>query len=130
MIVKRIGDISIEPGFILRCVLPLCEWSKTRLGEDHLLRMNRDSVHPEQSRSAEAERERRRARSRVFLRGPLVTTIFFLLPVFSFLDAQVPTITSFTPLTAPVGSTVTINGSNFSATPSNNIVYSAEWKLL
>jgi len=33
-----------------------------------------------------------------------------------------PTITSFTPTSGPVGTTVTINGTNFSATPANNIV--------
>ena len=33
-----------------------------------------------------------------------------------------PTITSVAPLTGPVGTTVTINGSNFNATPSANIV--------
>lgn len=34
-----------------------------------------------------------------------------------------PTITSFTPVFGPVGTTVTITGTNFSATPANNIVY-------
>ena len=34
-----------------------------------------------------------------------------------------PIITSFTPLAAPVGATVTISGNNFSAVPANNIVY-------
>ncbi len=34
-----------------------------------------------------------------------------------------PTITSFTPTSGPVGTTVTITGTNFSATPANNIVY-------
>ena len=37
--------------------------------------------------------------------------------------AQVPTIASFTPASGPVGTTVTITGTNFSATPANNIVY-------
>ena len=36
---------------------------------------------------------------------------------------QIPTITSFTPSSAVFGASVTINGSNFSTTPSNNIVY-------
>ena len=40
-------------------------------------------------------------------------------PVYS----QVPTITSFLPQTGAVGSTVTITGTNFNATPSNNVVY-------
>lgn len=37
--------------------------------------------------------------------------------------AQVPTITSFSPTTGSIGTTVTINGTNFDSTPSNNIVY-------
>ena len=36
---------------------------------------------------------------------------------------QVPVITSFTPAAGPVGSTLTIHGSNFSATTTDNIVY-------
>jgi hypothetical protein len=34
-----------------------------------------------------------------------------------------PTITSFTPISGPVGTSITITGTNFSATPANNIVY-------
>ena len=34
-----------------------------------------------------------------------------------------PIINSFAPLQGPIGATVTINGSNFSTTPTNNIVY-------
>ena len=37
--------------------------------------------------------------------------------------AQPPVITSFSPASGPIGSTVTINGSNFSTTTSANIVY-------
>ena len=37
--------------------------------------------------------------------------------------AQIPTISSFAPASANVGATVTINGTNFSTTPANNIVY-------
>ncbi|MEQ1588255.1 MAG: choice-of-anchor tandem repeat GloVer-containing protein, partial [Cyclobacteriaceae bacterium] len=37
--------------------------------------------------------------------------------------SPVPTITSFTPASGPIGTTVTITGTNFSATPANNIVY-------
>ena len=50
--------------------------------------------------------------------------VFFLTSVFFpfFLLAQ-PTITSFAPLLGPIGTTVTITGSNFSATPSSNVVY-------
>lgn len=39
-----------------------------------------------------------------------------------FSNAQ-PTINSFTPISGPIGSSVTINGTNFSSTPANNIVY-------
>ncbi len=46
-------------------------------------------------------------------------TIFrYILPV-----SGPPTITSFTPTSGPVGTSVTITGTNFSATPANNIVY-------
>jgi gliding motility-associated-like protein len=37
--------------------------------------------------------------------------------------AQVPTISSFSPASAEVGASVTITGTNFDATPANNIVY-------
>jgi hypothetical protein len=37
--------------------------------------------------------------------------------------AQVPTITLVSPASGPVGTTVTVTGTNFSATPANNIVY-------
>src|SRR5438552_2000738 len=36
---------------------------------------------------------------------------------------QAPVIDSFTPTSGPIGTPVTINGANFSPTPSNNIVY-------
>jgi uncharacterized delta-60 repeat protein/gliding motility-associated-like protein len=36
---------------------------------------------------------------------------------------QVPAVTNFAPTSGPIGTTVTINGINFSATPANNIVY-------
>ena len=39
------------------------------------------------------------------------------------LPVMPPTITSFSPTSAAVGDTVTITGTNFSTTPSNNIVY-------
>lgn len=41
----------------------------------------------------------------------------------SLAHAQVPTISSFTPASGPVGTTVTINGTNFSTTLANNIVF-------
>jgi photosystem II stability/assembly factor-like uncharacterized protein/phosphodiesterase/alkaline phosphatase D-like protein len=50
-----------------------------------------------------------------------VFPVAFLVFVSS-LQAQVPTIQSFTPLSGPVGSSVTITGTNFSTTPSQNIV--------
>lgn len=37
--------------------------------------------------------------------------------------AQKPTITIFSPTSGPIGTVVTITGTNFSATPANNIVY-------
>lgn len=36
---------------------------------------------------------------------------------------QIPTITSFTPASGPIGTSVTITGTNFDPTPSKNIVY-------
>jgi gliding motility-associated-like protein len=39
------------------------------------------------------------------------------------LSAQTPAITSFTPTSGPIGTAVTITGSNFSATPANNVVW-------
>ncbi|MEQ8364084.1 MAG: IPT/TIG domain-containing protein [Cyclobacteriaceae bacterium] len=41
---------------------------------------------------------------------------------FTILSAGLPTITSFTPAAGSIGTTVTITGTNFSATPSNNMV--------
>ncbi len=37
--------------------------------------------------------------------------------------ASTPTITSFSPTSGSIGSSDTITGTNFSATPANNIVY-------
>jgi hypothetical protein len=50
--------------------------------------------------------------------------LFFalILTCFRIVFAQ-PTITSFSPLNAPVGATITINGTNFNATPTNNNVF-------
>ena len=39
------------------------------------------------------------------------------------LHAQVPTITGFTPTSGPIGTTVTLTGTNFNTTAANNIVY-------
>ena len=43
---------------------------------------------------------------------------------------QVPTITSFSPTSGAVGSTVTISGTNFDATASNNVVYFGSTKAV
>jgi hypothetical protein len=50
--------------------------------------------------------------------------LFIFLFLFSFhsLLAQ-PTISSFSPISGPIGTSVTISGSNFSSTPANNIVF-------
>ena len=48
----------------------------------------------------------------------LIAVLFFSVPVF----AQ-PTVTSFSPASGPVGTSVTITGTNFSAIPVNNIVF-------
>ena len=42
---------------------------------------------------------------------------------FSVTASLPPSITSFTPTSGPIGTTVTITGTNFDATPANNIVY-------
>lgn len=49
--------------------------------------------------------------------------VFVFSLVSSWLYSQAPTITSFTPTSGAVGSTVTITGSGFSSTPANNIVF-------
>lgn len=51
--------------------------------------------------------------------------LFTLVIVFSTsqLSAQVPTITSFAPASGPIGTTVTITGTNFSTTTTDNIVW-------
>ncbi|MSQ46384.1 MAG: hypothetical protein EXR24_05330, partial [Ignavibacteria bacterium] len=50
--------------------------------------------------------------------------IFFVFIILSEIAlTQVPTITSFTPTTGPVGTTVTITGTNFNTTAANNIVW-------
>ena len=54
----------------------------------------------------------------------LTSVIVFVWMHFSFITGftQVPNITSFTPTSGPIGTTVTITGSNFDATPANNFV--------
>jgi len=55
--------------------------------------------------------------------------LFVLIQVipFTLVFAQ-PTITSFTPVAGKVGTSITISGTNFSATPSNNTVYVGNMK--
>jgi hypothetical protein len=53
----------------------------------------------------------------------ILPAIVLLVSMCSNLYAQIPTITSFTPASGQIGSSVTINGSNFSTTPSDNIVW-------
>ena len=48
---------------------------------------------------------------------------FFLGILLSFQLCAQPVVSSFSPASGPVGSSVTITGSNFSATPANNIVF-------
>src|SRR5687768_772965 len=60
-----------------------------------------------------------RKRATLSVRIPL----FFFLLFFSLYMHAIPIITSFSPLSAKKGQTVTISGSGFDAVPSNNIVY-------
>ena len=53
---------------------------------------------------------------RVFYSAVIVFTV-------GALNAQTPVITSFTPTSGPIGTTVTITGTNFSSTPTDNIVW-------
>ena len=57
------------------------------------------------------------------MRRSLVTLIILFVFAVSLAFAQPPRITSFSPLTGTVGSTVVIIGTNFNATPSNDVVY-------
>ena len=49
--------------------------------------------------------------------------LWFLLGITISAIGQVPTISSFTPISGPSGTSVTISGTNFSTTAANNIVY-------
>ncbi len=53
----------------------------------------------------------------------LLPVLFLLVATVFYADAQAPTITSFSPVSGPVGTTVTITGTGFDATPANNIVF-------
>lgn len=55
------------------------------------------------------------------MRKILVLCCFAL--TLSKLNAQVPVISSFSPTSGPIGSSVVITGNNFNTTPANNIVY-------
>ncbi len=48
--------------------------------------------------------------------------LYFLVALYISAQAQ-PTITSFTPTSGPVSTTVTITGTNFNTTPANNIIF-------
>ncbi|MGA9406766.1 MAG: glycosyl hydrolase family 28 protein, partial [Bacteroidota bacterium] len=88
---------------ILRCVLPLFERSKTRLGEDHLLRMNKESVHSDQVAQLFCA-TRRRATSEALLRWlPIIVLIFFTVPspIDAGTDPAVKAYTSNLPFTMP-----------------------------
>src|SRR5688572_22462615 len=52
----------------------------------------------------------------------LVAAALLLLTIVLTTQGQ-PVITSFTPVSGPIGSSITITGANFSPIPSNNIVY-------
>ena len=52
----------------------------------------------------------------------VVTTCISLIWFVSLALGQ-PTLTSFTPTSGPIGTSVTITGTNFDASPANNIVF-------
>lgn len=54
---------------------------------------------------------------------PYLITLFFCFACVGKLFAQVPVISSFSPTSGPVGTTVTVTGSNFDAAAGNDIVY-------
>ncbi|MET0394398.1 MAG: FG-GAP-like repeat-containing protein [Chitinophagaceae bacterium] len=60
---------------------------------------------------------------RILLCAHSLKYLFVLAILFSATAFAQPVITSFTPSSGPVGTSVTITGSNFSAVPANNIVY-------
>jgi hypothetical protein len=53
----------------------------------------------------------------------IIGTIFLLMFLSQIVWALIPTITSFTPTSGPVGTTVRITGTNFNSTAANNVVY-------
>lgn len=58
-----------------------------------------------------------------FMLKPLLITLCVCLCIFGEIRAQAPVVSSFTPASGPVGSTVTINGSNFNATAASDVVF-------
>jgi hypothetical protein len=60
---------------------------------------------------------------RGFVMRKLIETSLLIVACAFFVHAQVPSITSFTPTSGPIGTTVTIIGTNFNPTLTNNIVY-------
>lgn len=56
----------------------------------------------------------------IFIKSTFLVVLLFSVQL---IVAQKPVITSFSPAFGPVGTTVTISGSNFSATPNQNIVF-------
>ena len=60
----------------------------------------------------------------------LLFTVFTIAIFATTTIAQVPTITGFTPTSGPIGTTVTITGTNFSQFPINNKVYFGATKAI
>ena len=58
-----------------------------------------------------------------------IITVLIILVLSKIINAQ-PTISSFTPLTGPIGTTVTVTGTNFNSTPANNIVFFGATKAI
>ncbi|MFM7852530.1 MAG: IPT/TIG domain-containing protein [Flammeovirgaceae bacterium] len=53
---------------------------------------------------------------------PIITILSAFLFISQFYAIAQPVITSFSPISGQAGTSVTINGTNFNLTPSNNIV--------
>lgn len=57
------------------------------------------------------------------MRSVILKTALSILLLSTTIVSQVPTITSFTPSSGPIGTSVTITGTNFNTTAANNVVY-------
>ncbi len=57
------------------------------------------------------------------MRSVILKTIALIILLSSTLASQVPSITSFSPTSGPIGTSITISGANFNATATNNVVY-------